>query len=114
MCSSIFNRDSEMCVQNLQEFLSIWKENYTEDHPLNEQFKKIITRILRKAQGKITSAEYTKWFNELYVENLNGGNFNTGGGTGVNIGGGQYDEDGREADGLEGAEGRDGGLGLAG
>lgn len=81
---------------------------------MNEQFKKIITRILRKAQGKITSAEYTKWFNELYVENLNGGNFNTGGGTGVNIGGGQYDEDGREADGSIGGEGRDGGLGLAG
>jgi hypothetical protein len=100
MCSSIFNRDSEMCVQNLQEFLNIWKENYTEDHPLNEQFKKIITRILRKAQGKITSPEYTKWFNELYVENLNGGGFGIGG-NGVNIGGGQFDEDGREADGSE-------------
>lgn len=111
MCSSIFNRDSEMCVQNLQEFLNIWKENYTEDHPLNEQFKKIITRIQRKAQGKITSPEYTKWFNELYVENLNGGGFGIGG-NGVNIGGGQFDEDGREADGSE-IDGREGELGNA-
>lgn len=59
-----------MCVQNLKEFLGRWKDTYTEEHPLSEMFKKIIMRVLRKTQGNIENAEYAKWFNELFLENM--------------------------------------------
>jgi len=75
MIADIFNRDSQMCVKNLQEFLTLWKESYTEDHPLNEQFKKIINKILRKSVGKIDNAEYQGWFNELFHDSVTNGNY---------------------------------------
>jgi len=75
MIADIFNRDSLMCVKNLQEFLTLWKESYTEDHPLNEQFKKIISKILRKSVGKIDSSDYAGWFNGLFADNVANGNY---------------------------------------
>lgn len=84
MTADIFNKDSEMCVMNLKEFLNEWKKSYTEDHPLNEQFKKQISKILRRSQGKIENAEHAKWFNELFIDNISGGSYNIGGGLDLN------------------------------
>jgi len=84
MVGEIFNKDSEMCVMNLKEFMNEWKKTYTEDHPLNEQFKKIISKILRKSQGKIDNQEHAKWFNELFIDNISGGAYMVGGGGGYN------------------------------
>ena len=70
MIVEIFNRDSEMCVGNLQEFLAIWRDIYTEEHPLHEQFKKKIIIILIKSQGRIENEEYAQWLNEVYGDTI--------------------------------------------
>lgn len=68
MFANVYNRDSEFCVDNLREFLNRWKETFTEDHPLCENFKKIIMRILRKIHGKINNPEYAQQLNETFIE----------------------------------------------
>lgn len=70
MCAAIFNRDSNMCIENLKEFLNRWKVNYTEEHPLSDMFKKIVLRILQRCEGKIENPEYAKWFNEMFLDNI--------------------------------------------